>query len=84
MNLTSKPTSNTSSNINSNANSNSSNTITRPETSIDLALLVTNTEKMIYEATSRENVEQAQNYYESNEIKGKIKFNNVSFKYKDE
>ena len=37
----------------------SSNTTTTPENQVDLALLVTNTEKMIYDAVTKENVNDA-------------------------
>ena len=54
-----------------NTSSAGSGEIVEPETQVDLGLLVTNTEKMIYDATSKENVEDAKEYYNSNEITSK-------------
>ena len=48
---------------------NTQNNNESPEEQVDLALLVTNTEKMIYEAATKENVEDAKKYYDNNEIK---------------
>lgn len=52
-----------------NTGSTGSNTTTTPVPEVDLALLVTNTEKMVYDAVTKENVEDAKKYYDENTIK---------------
>lgn len=57
---------------NSNANTGSNrptqnNTANEPQ--VDASLLVSNTEKMVYDAVSKENVDDAKGYFDTNEIK---------------
>lgn len=46
-----------------------SNTTPTQEPELDPTLLVTNTEKMVYDAVTKENVEEAKKYYDTNEVK---------------
>ena len=56
-------------------NASNSNTVNNeelteePEVEVDLSQLVTNTETMIYDAASKENIEEAKEYFDNNEIK---------------
>ena len=56
----------------SNNGSNTSNRPTQQSPSIDPTLLVTNTEKMIYDAASKEHVDDAKEYYDTNEVKNLV------------
>ncbi len=56
----------------SNNGSNTSDRPTQQSPSIDPALLVTNTEKMIYDAASKEHVDDAKEYYDTNEVKNLV------------